>query len=124
MQTSGGHSDALRDLGRHARRVSRPHPSGRGREPPRPRSREPTLRTDGKRSISAPEQSSWFEENKRHLMGALAEVRRALERHASEEKDLLAPAGPPSDDAHPAGPFALDAITSGFGLSSFERRVL
>jgi len=66
---------------------------------------------------------SWAEANQRHLAAALSDVRRVLERH-------VAPGTDADDDTvelpppHPAGPFALDVLVEGFGLSSFERALL
>jgi hypothetical protein len=66
---------------------------------------------------------SWAEANQRHLSAALDDVRRALERHAGIEAApsrnvAAAPA------AHPDGPFALETLAAGFGLSPFERSVV
>jgi hypothetical protein len=76
---------------------------------------------------------SWLAANQRHLMTAVAEVRRALQRHIARAE------GNPRDvelmampvDVVPArvtddtrGPWALDTLCATFALSDFERAVL
>ncbi len=60
---------------------------------------------------------SWVEANQRHLAAAIAEVRRLFAKEPAVEEPAMAP-------PHPHRPFALDAITATFDLSSFERRLL
>ncbi|HEX3128884.1 MAG TPA: ATP-binding protein [Thermoanaerobaculia bacterium] len=64
----------------------------------------------------------WRAENQGYLMAALAEVRFALDRHASEEQAAEEPPKAPEWDL-PAPP-ALEVVCQRFGLSPFERAVL
>ncbi|MBE9473134.1 MAG: ATP-binding protein [Chloroflexi bacterium] len=82
--------------------------------------------------MSAAESINWHEANQRYLMEALAEVRQALERHATPSEDRSA-AFEPGESAQQAlrdvaaamsAPPALDTLCEVFGLSLFERQVL
>jgi len=74
----------------------------------------------------------WLESNRRHLLAALAEVRRRLEQYvalASEsarppEPDKIWREPPALESGDPATPPALEALRVVFRLSPFERDVL
>jgi hypothetical protein len=69
----------------------------------------------------APPDTSWIEANHAHLAGALARVKRLLERHRSALR------GEAVEDPEPYGPdpsAALDRVAGTFRLSSFERDLL
>jgi AAA+ superfamily predicted ATPase len=73
----------------------------------------------------------WTDFNQQHLMGAVAGVRAALERHAgppaggeATERAATGPGAAGSETPLPAGPPALETLSRRFGLSSFERSIL
>lgn len=65
---------------------------------------------------------TWAEANQRHLMAALGEVRRALERHVSPAGSSVTATVEPATE--PSVVSALDLLYVAFGLSPFERSVL
>jgi hypothetical protein len=76
---------------------------------------------------------TWAEHNKQSLLAALAEIRTALEVHASSSAEVRAGSGdmmPAGTQAVPALPprhaeaSALNTLSATFGLSPFERSVL
>ena len=80
--------------------------------------------------MSDPEADAWVDHNKEVLLAALAEVKAALERHASSAEissrggDLV-PAGSQTPTRPRMGSVSsLDSLSATFGLSQFERLVL
>lgn len=66
----------------------------------------------------------WAEANRHHVTAAVDEIRRALERHAATDSPPAPRPPAPPPPPHPSGPYALDVLTSGFGLSPFERSIV
>ena len=80
---------------------------------------------------TTPTPQRWEQANQRHLMGALADVRAALQRHVARTRDEAfdgdaREGGAPDDETPPSGtrPMALDRLCAAFGLSPFERDLL
>ena len=75
---------------------------------------------------------NWVDSNQRYLMGALAVVREALEKHIARRTGAAQSTKDDSQAKEPANeatevmsaPSALERLCGTFGLSSFERDVL
>src|SRR5207245_428234 len=74
---------------------------------------------------------TWEEQNRAHLLAALARVRRALEIHQQSGISVPDAGGPSAEPTHEAiawpdglAPPALETMCAAFNLSPFERDVL
>jgi hypothetical protein len=71
--------------------------------------------------VIPPDARAWPEANQRYLMARLSAVREALARHAGQS---VAPVNVEDAAANLSGPFAVDSLSSVFGLTPFERDIL